>query len=356
MIQVFIWLVALTVVLVSGAILALQIVLRRRMPGAVLASCCALAATYCLLGADALSVAPTGLDRGWVLLLNSGVVVLTAAAVGLQLWSCRWLIQDHSAASKQAVRKQVGIAALLVCQVAVAGWTGWHFQHALAGSAGEVADGGVAMDDLPGEALLTDKGRLVPVFQARLLNSLAGYSEFNAVAFDDQRIERAPSDSRSNCHGWVFTGGHYLLKGNGVEMILADNDYRLVEQPQPGDVIVYRDIVNLIVHSGLVRAAFPDGLVLVESKWGLEGRYLHRPEDQDYSGSFTYYRSPRSLQRPDGDSPHLVRAVNILPGNILVTQRPEEALVGGRQPANPPLVDMYGQPLPMGESYPIGAE
>jgi hypothetical protein len=104
-------------------------------------------------------------------------------------------------------------------------------------------------------------------------------------------------DARYSCHGWVFTGVPCHLTGRDVELILKENDYREVAAPAAGDVIVYRDARGAIAHSGLVRAAAPDGLVLVESKWGALGRYVHRPEDQKYGLEYRYFRSLRSGHR-----------------------------------------------------------
>jgi len=106
-------------------------------------------------------------------------------------------------------------------------------------------------------------------------------------------IQRAPPDERANCHGWVFTGGKYLLRGRGVEQILADNGYSVTDSPQPGDLVIYRDAQQSINHTALVRGVLDEGTVMVESKWGIDGRYLHRPEDQPYAPDFRYYRRSR---------------------------------------------------------------
>jgi hypothetical protein len=112
--------------------------------------------------------------------------------------------------------------------------------------------------------------------------------------FRERVIATEQSRGEYNCHGWVFTDGKYILAGNDVERILADNGYREVEHPASGDLIVYRDYSGGIVHTGLVRAADDRGLVLIESKWGLEGRYLHQPQDQIYGQTYTYYHSHRA--------------------------------------------------------------
>ena len=101
-----------------------------------------------------------------------------------------------------------------------------------------------------------------------------------------------------NCHGWVFVGGRHWLRGQEVDQVLRDNDYHTVSKPRPGDVAVYRDEQGAVVHSGLVRTATPDGLVLIESKWGGRGRYVHPPDGHCYGDvACTYYRSPRHGHR-----------------------------------------------------------
>ena len=107
-----------------------------------------------------------------------------------------------------------------------------------------------------------------------------------------------------NCHGWVFTGGQFWLSGVEVAQILRDNDYQAVSVPRPGDIIVYRRGPE-IVHTGLVRAVDDLG-VIIESKWGTRGRYIHVPENQDYADDFTYYRS--------GRQGHLLQGLASLPG------------------------------------------
>ncbi|GEM_PF-3992849 len=94
-----------------------------------------------------------------------------------------------------------------------------------------------------------------------------------------------------NCHGWLFTGGRYWLNGEDVKHVLQDNGYYPVNAPVPGDIIVYYDGGNL-VHTGLVRAADERGII-IESKWDIQGRYIHLPESQDYADQWVYYHSDR---------------------------------------------------------------
>jgi hypothetical protein len=113
-----------------------------------------------------------------------------------------------------------------------------------------------------------------------------------ALRFGLRAIRTAEPDPAYNCHGWVFTGGKYWVKGREVDPILSQNHYAAVAAPEPGDVAVYRDASGAAVHTALVRAV-TEGYALVESKWGSLGRFVHRVEDQHYSGTWTYYRSPR---------------------------------------------------------------
>lgn len=98
----------------------------------------------------------------------------------------------------------------------------------------------------------------------------------------------------TNCHGWVFTGGRYWLLSEEVQQILDDNGYEIVTTPRAGDLIVYRDSVsNAVLHTGIVSSVTADGKVLIESKWGKMGRFLHHPEDQKYSTTWQFQRSSR---------------------------------------------------------------
>jgi hypothetical protein len=117
----------------------------------------------------------------------------------------------------------------------------------------------------------------------------------------EQVIPVAPPDGRSNCHGWVFTGGQYLVPGSAIETILADNEYRQVKQPRAGDLAIYRTADGNVAHSGVVYAVTSDCVVLVESKWDFGARYVHPADVHDYSGSqCAFYHSPREGHRLRG--------------------------------------------------------
>jgi hypothetical protein len=140
---------------------------------------------------------------------------------------------------------------------------------------------------------LTDRGRRVALHQFREPDRIVAAHQVLPPETLRRVIPQDAKGSAANCHGWMFTGGCYLLKSSEVEQILCDNDYRVVTSPRPGDLIVYRNTFNQPVHTGLVKAVGVDGFVLIESKWGRLGVFLHQPFDQRYSTNFAYYRSPR---------------------------------------------------------------
>ncbi len=144
----------------------------------------------------------------------------------------------------------------------------------------------------------TDAGNSLPLFAPDADPEQATHLDEEAFlrkqSFKQGVVRTAGPTLAYNCHGWVFAAGRHWLRGRQVEQVLRDNDYRPVSEPRPGDVAVYRDDTGAVIHSGLVRTATPDGLVLVESKWGGRGRYVHPPDEHCYgAAACTYYRSPR---------------------------------------------------------------
>ncbi|GIW90977.1 MAG: hypothetical protein KatS3mg109_1409 [Pirellulaceae bacterium] len=141
--------------------------------------------------------------------------------------------------------------------------------------------------------LRTDVGRLLRVYESPLAEQTGNCDDSPAILTSGYVIRREKPTPRYNCHGWVFTGGRYVVKSEDVETILHDNGYSEVEQPQVGDLVVYRDEQGRIIHTGVVRGILDDGTPLLESKWGFAGRFLHRPEEQVYSTNYRFYRTSR---------------------------------------------------------------
>jgi hypothetical protein len=168
------------------------------------------------------------------------------------------------------------------------------------------------IEEVSSARLQTDAGRPVKVAhsialpispaaqRARQVEMVSGWGLNNRV------IALPITSEDCNCHGMVFTGGAYWLHSRELGPILEDNGYHQVTDPQPGDVALYRDQQGQIAHSGLVHSVGRDGLILVESKWGELGRFLHPVDEHPYPDCVcTYLRTERGshllqgLPRPE---------------------------------------------------------
>jgi len=166
-------------------------------------------------------------------------------------------------------------------------------------------------NEIPGIRLVTDRGRKLKLYRL-VISDEAEAAEQQWVAegrLQCRVIRTGEIDPASNCHGWVFTGGRYAVHPNDVETILQDNGYQPVESPGKGDLIVYRNEAGVVTHTGIVLEVVHEDLVLIESKWGPLGRFLHPPEYQPYGANYTYYRSDR-----EGHQMPIVEATDRLGG------------------------------------------
>lgn len=153
----------------------------------------------------------------------------------------------------------------------------------------------VRRDQVPGIRLVTDRGRRLKLYRF-VVTEEAEEAEHRWVAegrLECRIIRTGEVDPASNCHGWVFTGGRYAIHPDDVEIILHDNGYQPVASPSKGDIIVYRNEAGVVTHTGIVLEVVHENLVLIESKWGPLGRFLHPPEYQPYGTNYTFYRSSR---------------------------------------------------------------
>lgn len=143
----------------------------------------------------------------------------------------------------------------------------------------------------------TDRGTQVVLKEPtdpRAPESLASPEEkfLHSARLDDQVIRVAKPSDVSNCHGWVFTGGKFLLSGDDVDLILKENGYTETHEPHPGDVVIYRQ-GGAVSHTALVRYVTEGQPVLAESKWGTLGVFLHPTDKSPYGTDYAFYRSPR---------------------------------------------------------------
>jgi len=150
-------------------------------------------------------------------------------------------------------------------------------------------------DEIPGIRIVTDRGRKLKLYRF-VVTDEAAEAERHWVAegrLECHIIRTGEVDPSSNCHGWVFTGGRYAIHPDDVESILEDNGYQPVASPSKGDLIVYRNEAGVVMHTGIVLEVVHENLVLIESKWGPLGRFLHPPEYQPYGANYSYYHSSR---------------------------------------------------------------
>jgi hypothetical protein len=156
--------------------------------------------------------------------------------------------------------------------------------------------------DLP--RAFTDAGRPLRLYRPTAAAVLEEARAAEAYVFEawelgERVIRTAPASPDCDCHGWVFADGRYWVLGEDVPAILRDNGYAVVDDPRPGDLIVYRaGDGEGVCHSGIVRAVVPGGPVLVESKLGKAGRFIHAPDVARYGSNYAYYRSPRAGHGP----------------------------------------------------------
>jgi hypothetical protein len=149
-----------------------------------------------------------------------------------------------------------------------------------------------------GVELRTDNGMTVQALVAAEIRSAeiivpAEREVLDQQSFRETIIRTGPASDACNCHGWVFTGGHYWVSPDAVERILSDNAYEPVSDPQPNDIVVYRKS-GVITHTAVVRSATPGWPVLVEGKWGWMGVFIHEVGASFYGQQYTFHRSPRN--------------------------------------------------------------
>jgi hypothetical protein len=147
----------------------------------------------------------------------------------------------------------------------------------------------------------TDRGSLIVLkepTESRPLDRLKAAEEktLKGSPFAERVLRLGPATDRSNCHGWVFTGGQFLLSPDDVELILQENGYFAVtppERPRSGDLVVYRQ-GGAIVHTALVHSVPDDDRpMIVEGKWGTLGVFQHEVDRSFYGTDYTVYRSSR---------------------------------------------------------------
>ena len=93
-----------------------------------------------------------------------------------------------------------------------------------------------------------------------------------------------------NCMGMVFASRRTDVDPQYLPMILADDDYRQVQDEKDlrcGDIVVYKDHSGTVSHVGIVadiRANLSEASweVTVLSQWGGDGEYFHLADAVPY--------------------------------------------------------------------------
>jgi hypothetical protein len=159
----------------------------------------------------------------------------------------------------------------------------------------------VDFQSTPSLMVQTDQGHTVELWTptSDSIEDLQSFSEqeyLRRMRLEASLIQTGPADGVYNCHGWVFTGGRFWIRGQSVERILEDNGYQLTLKPMIGDLCIYRDRQGEVSHSAVVRGLGEKGVILLESKWGKLGRFIHMAhENHAYTGHVpSFYRSARS--------------------------------------------------------------
>jgi hypothetical protein len=160
----------------------------------------------------------------------------------------------------------------------------------------------------------TDRGNRIVLREPIAPRSELGATEERAIQgspYRDQVIRRGGPTDHTNCHGWVFTGGKFILAPDAVEAIIQENGYREIHEPRAGDLVIYRQ-GGAIAHSAVVRYVTEGQPVFVEGKWGAMGVFLHPADKSFYGTEYAFYRSPRAghLLVGLGGSPAPVDATN----------------------------------------------
>ena len=148
------------------------------------------------------------------------------------------------------------------------------------------------------ETVSTDRGTRVVVRQPASEHDHQYMTEteehyFRNAHLKETVIRTGTADERTNCHGWVFTGGKFIVTGSEVDLILNENGYTKQKAPRAGDLVIYRSS-GAVTHTAVVQYVSGNQPVLVSGKWGPLGVFLHPIDKSPYGTDYAFYRSPRA--------------------------------------------------------------
>jgi hypothetical protein len=129
----------------------------------------------------------------------------------------------------------------------------------------------------PGETFILDEYELELKDGSKII-------AFKSQGKLDQQTGKIVPDARmdSDCHGVTFTDGEYWINNDQVDAILAGGGFKKTTTAKPGDVLVYRDSNDEVVHSVTVTEVDKDNKVTKVS--GLGGIEMKEHQDPPAKG------------------------------------------------------------------------
>jgi hypothetical protein len=233
-----------------------------------------------------------------------------------------WRLTNGGAALDSSLVRSLPVAFVLISFIELAGFaqaTRQFSESSLFNGVGELFSNVACPGKLVEKTTVcgtTDLGSPIKLFERQLTTD--AFREHiqkcraTLATMSERAMLRAQPFVQSNCHGWVFTDGRHILRGEDVQAILNENSYIEVAKPQSNDVVVYRGDDGTILHTGVVRGTL-EGAIVVESKWGIGALYMHVAEEQPYSQNLTYYRTHRPT--------HTITIATAKPNDNLLTDQ-----------------------------------
>jgi hypothetical protein len=169
-----------------------------------------------------------------------------------------------------------------------------------------VDDDGRIKRDQSGNIIFDPVGR--PVVTTHPSGSRATVQQGYIYADNGDRIEafrNTSSDTRfdCDCHGLTFADGQYWINNNQVDKLLTGDGYERTNEPQIGDVAVYRENREA-VHSTTVTGV-ENGQVSVSGLGGLEPASQTTTAQGAWPGAtVTYYHQRTDNRTPEQRQSH----------------------------------------------------
>ena len=170
--------------------------------------------------------------------------------------------------------------------------------------------------DLPKNEVLdrfeTAAGRDIPNYQEQTVmdygDMISRRQRYTRLYREGAASERTTTPTGIyNCHGFVFASARTGIDGRDVRMILHDDGYTRVDNPedtQPGDVVLYVGSRGDVEHSGILVKPARESLssfAVIVSKWGNFTEWVHDLLACPYDASQVEYW--RITQRPRKPQP-----------------------------------------------------